>query len=559
MHIDQAETIIDCLSAYSQSIGEQPAYTFLPRGKGNAQPISYQGLQRNSMLVAQDLIQRKCYRQRAILLYPAGLDFLYGLYGCFYAGVIAVPCNLSRGSHHLKRLNDIIDDAQAAVILTTSELKSSMECQLGRDDIEWLAFDFEQPELNKDIRYPAINKHDIAFIQYTSGSTSKPKGVMVSHHNLLQNIIAIRETFGTFEHIRIGGWLPQFHDMGLIGNILHTVGLGGHYIFMPPLSFIQRPIRWLELMAEYQCDLSTAPNFAYDLCVERIKKEQLQGLNLSSWKWAGNGAETVHPETIDEFCALLEPSGFRRAAMTPCYGMAETTLMVTASGKDDSPLTLNIDPEAMAKGQLVEQTSSSYQIAGCGFVAPNHEVLIVDPDTCQPLRAGQVGEIWVSGPSVAVGYWNKPEKTEQDFGATTQCGKGPYLRTGDLGLIKDKQLVVSGRLKDLFIIRGRNIYPQDMERYLANYSDCFRLNKTAAFSIGQEVVLLQEVEKSAMKLPSLKELKMQAMAQLVQEFDVTIKELILIKANTIPMTSSGKVQRALCSQKYLEAEFTDVC
>ncbi|SHO56624.1 fatty acyl-AMP ligase [Vibrio quintilis] len=563
MFIDHASTILDCLTGYRNTHPNALAYTFLPGGKPQGKVVTdYRTLDEQARKIAYSLVKRGLAGKNAILLYPAGLEFMYALYGCFYAGVVAIPGNLSRNSHHLMRLRDIIRDAGASAVLTTAELKDSMMSKLDCPEVEWLSFESEDMCISADL-FPEVKREDIAFIQYTSGSTASPKGVMVSHGNLLANIIAIRDTFGTGEHVRIGGWLPQFHDMGLIGHILHASALGGHYVFMPPLSFIQRPVRWLQLMSDYHCAFSTVPNFAYDLCVDKVSPEKLQGLDFSHWKWAGNGAEPVQAETIDAFTRFLAPYGFSPAAMTPCYGMAETTLMVSSSTDEEVPVICEIPDSDVYQLDEYSQSQESRQkmqrLVSCGRVAPGHRIVIVHPETKQIQAEGQIGEIWVSGDSVAQGYWNNPDKTRQDFHAYTACGQGPFLRTGDSGITQDDQLFISGRLKDLIIVRGRNIFPQDIERSLADISPLFRKNKTAAIQTGQEIVLIQEVEKAALKSPALAESIYQSVTALTQAYEVSIRDLVLIPANTLPMTSSGKVQRALCRKRYEQSNFNVLC
>lgn len=554
MKLDESSTIIDCLQHYSQVQPEAPVYTFVEKGTKAAQSLSYRMLDNYSQVLASTLREKGLQGERAILLFPPGLEFMVALFACFYAGCLAVPSNIARNSRHAERLNRIIDDAQAVVILTTKELESALVEQLGRSDVTFVSVDLEALSSMVPMEEGALPEgHQLAFMQYTSGSVSAPKGVMVSHGNLRSNIIAIRDTFGTHEGLVIGGWIPQFHDMGLIGHILHAVALGGHYVFMSPLTFITRPLRWLQLMQDYGCELTSAPNFAYDLCTRKIPEEMVSSLDLSRWRWAANGAEPVIAETIETFCQKFSRAGFPLTAMTPCYGMAETTLMVSSSSDNKAPQIFTVCADSLAEGYLLPvdgTTSNTRSLVGCGTVATGYDVSIVDPQTKQILPSGRIGEIWVRGPSVARGYWNNQEKTEHDFHAYTECGRGPFLRTGDMGAFLEDQLVIAGRYKDIIIIRGRNIYPQDLERSLSSASPLVRLNKAAAFSVNDKLVLVQELEKNAPSNPDLPSLERDLLQLITADYDLSVHELVLIRANTLPVTSSGKVQRSLCRTLY---------
>lgn len=554
MKLDEATSIIDCLQYYAKVQPESPAYTYLENGTKHARSLNYGLLDEYAKKLAGCLLQYGLRGERVILIFPPGLEFMVALFACFYTGCLAVPSNLSRNSRHAERLHRIIDDAQAVAILTTNDLKNMLFEQLGRTDVLFISVDLDDLPASESWRESVLPANQqLAFMQYTSGSMSEPKGVMVSHGNLLSNIIAIRDNFGSHEKLVIGGWIPQFHDMGLIGHILHAVAIGGHYVFMSPLAFVIRPLRWLQLMQDYGCELSSAPNFAYDLCSNKIPEEMVLSLDLSRWRWAANGAEPVVAETIKNFSRKFSRAGFRASAMTPCYGMAETTLMISSSTGNLAPLIFTVCADSLADGRLVavESTASNVQtLVACGTVASGYEVSIVDPHTKQVLSNGLVGEIWVRGPSVATGYWNNPVKTEQNFSAYTRCGHGPFLRTGDMGAFWEGQLVVVGRYKDIIIIRGRNIYPQDLERSLSSASPLVKLNKAAAFSVNDKLVLVQELEKGAQKHPDFSTIQRQLLQLITAEYDLSVHELVLIRANTLPITSSGKVQRSLCRKLY---------
>jgi acyl-CoA synthetase (AMP-forming)/AMP-acid ligase II len=562
MKIDSAATIVDCLEHYYREIPDAAAYTFLPKGVHDTQSVTYSSLVSRSKSLANVLLHHRLEGKNVILTFPPGIDFIIALYACFYAGCIAIPTNLSRSSQHAKRLNIIINDAGVDAVLTTEELSQTIGSQLMQADAIVLSTNganttAQSLAKNRDHNLPSISNESIAFIQYTSGSTSSPKGVMVSHANLLSNIRAIRDTFGTHEHIKIGGWLPQFHDMGLIGHILHAGAVGGHYAFISPLSFITRPQRWLQLMSDYKCQISSAPNFAYDLCNKRIPDECMSSFDLTSWRWACNGAEPVSPTTIRLFSERFSNAGFSPTAMTPCYGLAEATLMISASNADAAPRFINVLSSGLEKGRLILSNSSGKEtktLVCCGRIAPGHEVRIVDPESHECCAEHEIGEIWIKGPSVAQGYWNKPCTNRIQFRAKAvenYTTIGSFLRTGDIGALHEDQLVITGRIKDVIIVRGRNIYPHDIERTTFSYSPLLRDNRSAAFALGHQVIVIAEVNKGEVLADELTDLKLNLSREISTNHEVVPHDILFIKSNSLPITSSGKIQRNKCKQLYI--------
>ncbi|HEV7786800.1 MAG TPA: fatty acyl-AMP ligase, partial [Thermoanaerobaculia bacterium] len=449
----QRQILTEALRETAVSRPGQIAFTFLDEA-GAATDLSYADLDRRALAIAARLQELGGAGQRALLLYPPGLEFVAAFLGCLYGGVVAVPAYPPTSERTLPRLLAIAQDARPVLALTTSARLDKLQTLAARlpgfDSLAWVETDRIAADLAGAWRDPQPGPDTLAFLQYTSGSTAAPKGVMVSHGNLFHNEEMIRRAFGQSADSVIVGWLPLYHDMGLIGNVLQPLYLGAHCILQTPATFLQRPLSWLAAISRYRATTSGAPNFAYDLCVRRIGAEQRAGLDLASWEVAFNGAEPVRPDTLERFAAAFAPQGFRRKAFYPCYGLAEATLFVSGGGKGALP---------------VVEAAGARGLVGCGRPWMDQRLAVVDPESGRPVSDGQEGEIWISGPSVAQGYWGQPEATERDFrarlaGDPADAGEGPFLRTGDLGFLRGGELFVTGRLKDLIIVRGRNHYPQ---------------------------------------------------------------------------------------------------
>jgi acyl-CoA synthetase (AMP-forming)/AMP-acid ligase II len=453
--------------------------------------LTYRELQRRARAIAAALRFAGAKGERALLLFPPGLDFIEGFFGCLYAGVVAVPAyppHFGKLDRSLPRLQAIIADAQATLVLTTSPILERAKLILTQaPDLKalcWLATDQVVSDVDEHWRAEHATCGDLAFLQYTSGSTGHPRGVMLTHANLLHNASLI---FHVFEHTETDSyvsWLPMFHDMGFMVGVLQPLYAGIRAVVMSSAAFLQRPARWLEAISRYRATTSGGPNFAYDLCARKITADDAAALDLSSWTVAFNGAEPVRAETLARFAARFDQCGFRRAALYPCYGLAEATLVVTGGRKKSLPVIKQVEAKTMV---------------GCGGALAGERVIIVDPASLTELKDGQVGEIWVYGPSVARGYWNRPEETRQTFNAyLSDTGEGPFLRTEDLGFIEAGELYITGRIKDLIIIRGLNHYPQDIEWTVESCNTALRPGCSAAFTIeadGEErLVIVQEVD-----------------------------------------------------------------
>ena len=560
----RAETLVDVLAARAALLGDKTAYALLGDGSGPRATITYRELFDRARAIAVQLQQSNLRGERAILLYPAGLDYVAAFFGCLYAGVVAVPAFPPHHNRKNERLAAIVDDARPAIALTTSMLKKKAESFFSSVCVEAVRLestDVIDPADTELARQSLGTGDGLAYLQYTSGSTSSPRGVMVTHRNVLENLAYIDDGFRHNADSVSLTWLPHFHDMGLVDGILMPLYRGFLGIMMTPAAFLQRPLSWLTAIGDLKVTHSGGPNFAYDLCVRKTTPEQRQNLNLRSWAVAYNGAEPVRRDVLERFAEAFGPAGFRSTSFYPAYGLAEGTLKVSGGGRDNPPVHCALAAEALERNhvRLADgDTEEVRHLVGCGSVGGKTSVLIVDPETCAECGPKSVGEIWVSGPGVAQGYWNRPEDSEQTFRAfTSDTGKGPYLRTGDLGFLCEGELFVTGRLKDLIIIRGRNVYPQDIEATALQSHPGLRAEGGAAFSVevlGEErLVVVHELE--TRKTNKGNEIAAAIRQSIAENHEVLAWSVLLIKPGSLPRTSSGKTQRNLCKKMFLEGAF----
>lgn len=564
-------TLVDLLRKRAVHQPLQVAFTFLKDGETEAGSLTYQELDRHARAIAAALQSYGVSGSRALLLYPPGLEFIAAFFGCLYAGVVAVPAYPPRPNQSMSRLQAIMTSSQAAVALTTTSLLVNIEGRLPLNPelaaLRWLCTDNLNSDLASDWQEPALCGSTLAFLQYTSGSTGTPKGVIVSHGNLLHNEQVIQRAMQHTEKTIFVGWLPLFHDMGLVGNMLQPLYLGIPCILMSPVAFLQRPLRWLQAISRYRATTSGGPNFAYDLCVSKITNQERATLDLSSWEVAFNGAEPIRAQTLERFCDAFTQCGFRAQAFYPCYGMAETTLFVSGGLKTAPPIVHQVSGVALSQNQVLKAASEqkdTRKLVGCGQSWLDQEIVIVDPESLTLCPVGQVGEIWVSGPSVAQGYWNRPEETAYTFQAyladigESVAGRspGPFLRTGDLGFLQDGELFVTGRLKDVVIIRGRNHYPQDIELTVEKSHPALRLGCSAAFSVeveGEErLVVVAEVERSYLRRLVVDEVVGAIRKAVSEQHELQVYAVLLLKTGSIPKTSSGKIQRHAARAGFLD-------
>ncbi|MCT7952156.1 amino acid adenylation domain-containing protein [Ancylothrix sp. C2] len=553
-------TLVELLQNRALHQPEQK-YTFLADGETETASLTYRELDKLARAHAARLQALGMSGERALLLFPPGLDYLAAFFGCLYAQVIAVPLYPPKLKRNLGKISAIAKDCEATIALAPARHLENLEqlCSQAPElkTLRWLAIETLYDDSQK-WQPPQIKPDEVAYLQYTSGSTSTPKGVMVSHANVLYNIEYIHRGFQHDSDSVAVTWLPPFHDMGLIDGLLKPLYMGIPCYFMPPAAFTQRPIRWLEVISRYKATHSGGPNFAYELCSRKIFSEHKKNLDLSSWRVAYNGAEPINKETLEQFSEAFKEFGFRADAFCPAYGMAETTLKISTVSSTETPAFLAVKAEALENNQILEASPEEQEIrtlVGCGFPDFGTKVIIVNPETLRECAANEVGEIWVAGETVARGYWNRPEETEKTFQAyLSDTGEGPFLRTGDLGFLREGELFITGRLKDLIIIRGRNLYPQDIERTAERSHAGLRLGANAAFSVKvsgvEQMVIVQELE--SRKVPANSEEILSAIRdRIAVEYEVQTYGILLIKPGSIPKTTSGKIQRRAAYAEFL--------
>ncbi|MGW5876147.1 amino acid adenylation domain-containing protein [Nocardiopsis terrae] len=545
----------DVLSDAAVSRPERTAFSFRPEQVGSTpELIDYAGLDRRARAIGAHLLELGLGGRSALLFYPPGLEFVTAFFGCLYAGVVAVPAYPpTRNPRSLTRVVGMVQDSGAEFALTTAAGRDRMEGRIGLvpglERLRLVATDDVPDTAAADWNAPGLEPGSLAFLQYTSGSTATPRGVALTHDNLLANTALIQEAFGLRHDMRGVSWLPVYHDMGLIGSVMGTVRRGGTMALMSPTTFVRDPHRWLEAISEERAVVSGAPNFAYDLCVEKITDEQAARLDLSCWEVAFNGAEPVREDTMRAFADKFAVAGFRASSLLPCYGLAESSLLVTA-GPHGSGVRVS---EAPVEG---DGGGAASDVVASGAVPDTHRVEIVEPSTRTPLPEGAVGEIWVHGASVAQGYWNLPDTGDDPFGLTLADEPGvPFLRTGDLGFLRDGQLHVTGRSKDLIIVRGRNLYPQDIELTAQRSSPVLQPNGGAAFPLDEEdgrerIVVVQEARGG--QGADLDEVARGVRAAIVEEHEVRVDSVVLVRSLTIPRTTSGKIARRACRRALQE-------
>lgn len=564
-------SLVDILQWRSANQPEQLAFRFLKDGEEEEELLSYQELDERARSVAA-LLQASASRgDRALLLFPAGLDFIAAYFGCLYAGVIAIPIpppHPARLEKTMQATLNIIADAEPAVALLDSTLFKTIKANDGvmeeLEGLRLLVTDHDRIRTwSTRWTMPELSANDLAFLQYTSGSTTAPKGVMVSHGNLMHNLALIEKAFGVSEESRSVIWLPPYHDMGLIGGILQPIFTGFSVTLIPHLMFLQQPVRWLRVISRYRATVSGAPNFAYDLCVKKVKPEERSELDLSHWEIAFDGAEKIYHQTLDQFADYFQPSGFEKTAFAPCYGLAEGTLMVTGVPKGVLPSRLSVDKLALTKNKVLplpEEDKAAQALVSSGLNPADQEVLLVNPQTLEPCTSDEVGEVWVKGDSIAQGYWQNTENTQAVFNAFTTNGSGPFLRTGDLGFFHNEELYITGRLKNLLIIDGKNHYPQDIERTVEQAHEAVLPAGSAVFPLEhagmEKVVVLAEVQRKLEA--STSEIKQQIRKAVAEQHELHAYDIKLTLPGSIPKTTSGKIKHFLCREQYISGSLKEI-
>jgi acyl-CoA synthetase (AMP-forming)/AMP-acid ligase II/lauroyl/myristoyl acyltransferase/acyl carrier protein len=570
-------TLVDLLHERAQRQPDQMAYTFLADGLADGEDVSltlsYAELDTQARAIAAHLQQRTNRGDRALLAYPSGLPFLAAFFGCLYADVIPVPTSIPYHQRPDIRFQSIVADAKPVSVLTETSILPLIQTQIqgaATTTPPWcLSTDTICCDRAAAWRPPDIRGETLALLQYTSGSTGSPKGVMVTHHNVLYNQEMLRHAFQTSPASVAVEWLPHFHDMGLIAHLLHALYVGFPCIFMSPMAFAQRPARWLRALSRYGGTVAGAPNFAFELCATRAFPKLLAELDLSSWEVAFNGAEPIRADTLERFAQTFANCGFRAATCHPVYGLAEASVFVTGGRVQQKPVQMDVDASALEQHRVVMSAPAPgpvHTLVSSGRSWLAQQIAIVNPETLVRCGAAEVGEIWVAGPHVAVGYWQKPEATGETFGASIRgeasSAGAPFLRTGDLGFMHEGELFVTGRLKDLIIIRGRNYYPQDIEWVVANRHPRLRPNGVAAFALDvdseERLVVVQEVTAAFNVDREAASFIRDTQQELGEQLQLRAWAIVLVPPKTIPKTSSGKVQRQACRQLFRDQALPQV-
>ncbi|HEX7322683.1 MAG TPA: beta-ketoacyl synthase N-terminal-like domain-containing protein, partial [Mycobacterium sp.] len=563
--------MVDLLRTRTVRRGDRLVFSFSRDGEERENNrVTYSELDARARKVAAELQQLGAAGECVLVFCQPGIEFIVSYFGCLYAGAVAVPVHPPMRDHLVPRVESILADNHPGFAISTPDVYAKIKPTLDRlprgSSLRWCIEESASADAEQWAA-PQIDPASIAMIQYTSGSTSAPKGVMLSHGNLVHNLETIRQAWGSgFDNDEIGVfWLPPFHDMGLIGGLLETMYVGGYSILMPPTAFIKGPMRWLNAMSRHRATITTAPNFAYDMCAELSTPEQREALDLSHWKAALCGAEPVRTATLDGFAEAFAPSGFRPEAFLPVYGLAEATLLVSGGSDAPTPIIRYLDRPSLRADRVVDDTADDPHAAimiGCGKPRGGQRVAIVDPETRLLRAPDEVGEIWVSGGSVAQGYWESPELTEEIFGATLadDTSGQRFLRTGDLGFLRDGELFVTGRRKDLIIIRGANFYPNDIELTVQDTNPVLLRGRGAVFSVepesggGEQLIIAQEVNHHQVSADEMAEIIQKIRTAVTARYGIRAHTVVLIEGLQLPTTSSGKIQRSACKQKYLDGE-----
>ena len=561
--------LIRVLRRHADERPRQPAFVPLLDGQADHDSLTYAQLDRRARAIAARLQDMGSAGERVLLVYPFGLDFVTAFFGCLYAGCTAVPTYPPHRHRMLELFQGVVADAGARIALSNAAGASQFQARMEAEEsgqaatasqLSWLATEEIPDALAERWQEPAIALDTLAMLQYTSGSTSRPKGVMLSHANLMANIRAIHQAFGIRYEDRGVFWLPMYHDMGLVGGVLVPVFAGATNVSISPVTFLQNPITWLAAISKYHATISGGPNFAYDLCIRKITDEQRATLDLSSWAVAFVGAEPIEPETLERFAAAFAPCGFKPGALYPCYGLAESTLMVSGPRRGSGATVGTFGDTALTENRVEPVPNDAPQarrLVACGSPVGAMRVVIVDTHTHAGAAPDRVGEIWVAGASVGHGYWHKPDETRSSFTAhLSDTGEGPFLRTGDLGFMREGQLYVTGRLDDLIIVRGLNRYPQDIEATARGSHPLTEAGYGAAFVADdhgrRRLVLVQEATRKGEVdfAPVLEAVH----AAVLDEHGVSLDVIVLVRCGTIPKTSSGKIQRHACRAAFLAGE-----
>lgn len=549
-----AKNMVELLQKHAEATPDKVVYIFLEDGINEKDSITYAGMVQKSKAIAATLLRNGKKGDRVLLLFPTGIDFITAFYACFFAGMTAVPTYPPKRNKANERFRSIVEDSNPSFIISTSDIRDNLnkyDMLAGLPKIQEILIYNDIPvERAQEWDDPCIQADDIALLQYTSGSTGTPNGVMVSHGNLINNSEFINQSFG-FDDQSVGvNWLPNFHDMGLIGCLIQAAYIRGSNVIIPPLAFLKNPTNWFKAITKYHATTGGGPNFAFDYCLEKVAEDELSEIDLSSLRTMYCGAEPIQEKTLVRFSQKFSNVNFKASQFFPVYGMAEVVLIATGGDYQSEPTYFSIDTRSLEENKVVPAPSGkgSRKLTACGYPWLGMSTVIVNPETRIPAPVGNVGEIWVKGPSVAHGYWNDPESTKKTFKAFIADTKdGPWLRTGDLGFIHEGQLFISGRKKDLIIIRGSNFFPNDIEQSVENCHQALRQNAGTAFSVdieGQErLILLAEVERTHMRELAEEEVFEAIRNSVFEEHGIQPHAITLIRTGSAIKTSSGKIRR----------------
>ncbi|MBS1518088.1 MAG: SDR family NAD(P)-dependent oxidoreductase [Bacteroidetes bacterium] len=564
---EKAENLVELLRLRADDQPDKTAFVFLRDGETEDGSFTYSELDIRAKSIAEKLQEEGLSGERALLIYESGLEYLDSFFGCIYSGVISVPLHPPGKNKSLSRISAIAKDSDSRIILSTSgiceELKDDFEKDAVLKDLKWITTETISNDRSQKWKNPGIKPETLAYLQYTSGSTGIPKGVMVNHRNLLTNLNIIDKSHPHDDNSVMVTWLPIHHDMGLIYGILLPFYCGYPCYFMTPQAFVQKPFRWLSAISKYKGTHNAAPNFAFELCVNKISPEQKKSLDLSSWTTAMNAAEPVRAETIERFSGYFSECGFKINYFSPGYGLAEGTLILSTTFTKDTPVMKRFDDDSLEKNHIAKPSDTKDEKSkihvGHSHSIADTRIAIVDPVSLLECREGEVGEVWASGLSIAQGYWKRKDATEETFNAHIKdTNEGPFLRTGDLGFIFENELYITGRHKDLIIIRGQNHYPQDIEYTVESSHPALRLGCVAAFSLDSEgeehLGIVQEVQKNFINDFDLDDVVKSIRKSVSEEHDLQVHSITLIRPGTVPKTSSGKIQRKACLHGVLEGE-----
>lgn len=563
-------SLLDLLRMRAQSQPDDRAYVFLSDRGSEEAALTFKELHDAAGGLAARLVDTTAPGERALLVFPRGLEFLVAFYGCLMAGVVAVPMMMPRRQTGRDSGAAIIASCAPRLALTSaaSALRLDLQQRFADHGLQWLSVDLQSPTAPHGLVLTQPGPEHVAFLQYTSGSTSEPKGVAVTHGNLLANSEMIRLALGNSSRSTYVNWVPLYHDMGLILNALQTLYVGSLCVLMAPNAFMQRPLNWLRAIAHYKAEVGCGPNFGYDLCVARYRAEQMDGVNLSSWKVALNGAEPVRAETIAQFCATFASHGFAPTSIYPAYGMAEATLLISGGRRGEGASLREISRTALQahRAEPPQDPHDAQTMVGCGRALAGERIAVVDPETCVALPPDRVGEIWVSGLNVARTYFRNPAATAEALQARLAGAEDGthWLRTGDLGFLDASgELFITGRIKDVIIIRGINHYPQDIERTVQATNPALRPNCGAVFSVsgddgGESLVVVQEVGRTERNKIDAAELKGLIRERISEQHELFARDIVLIRPGQLPKTTSGKIQRRLTRRLWLDGRLHDI-